>query len=160
VEDLINGKSFFVELDNDAIVQVSKEIFSDVNTMYQGLEDALKNAYQEVKLSCDDLGFLNYKLTYVLGPMKKEHNFSISLQEKRCDSLGALESKMESKLTDVLAKVSDLVHFVSNIEKNVLTRLEKLEQRVTALERDGVNNGARNNQDIYDALFKLEKESF
>jgi len=149
VEDQINGKMFSSEFDNDAIIQVSNEIFSDVNAMYQGLEDALKNLYKEVTLSFDDFGFLTYKVFFTVGSLKKEHLFCISLQEKRADSQVANECSLENKLTQILNKITDL-------EMNVCTRLNKLEERMTRLEEQKIDK--QENNDVYEALSRLEKK--
>jgi len=111
-----SGRMFFVELENDAIHQVSQELFSNVQEMFQAFEDAIQKAYPEVSLTFNGSGKLTYRVSFSVGPIKKDQQFTIELQEKKIDALTMFERKVEN-------------------------RFEKLSQKLAYLEQSGNING-------------------
>ena len=144
VEPKAIGKSFSLELDNDVIAQVSQEIFSDVKTMYKGIEDALKKVNDEVSLSFDGNGQLTYKMSFFVGRVRKDRQFNITLQENESDPLILLEKKMENKFAQLFNKFSeieqriqpkvvnnnDIKRFVKEEDKEIAERMARLEEKV------------------------------
>jgi len=81
------GRTYFAELDNDAVSQVSQEIFPNVDAIFQGLEEAINKTFKEVSLTFNGSNKLTYKVGFSVGPIQKDHQFVIDLQEKNVDAL-------------------------------------------------------------------------
>jgi len=149
VEDTVSQRNFSIELDNDAIVQASNEIFTDVDTMYNGLQEALKKLYKEVSISFDGKGKLAYTACFSFGAFKKDHNFVISLQEKSLNPLAVLERRVDV-LTQELEKLKGhppavkngvqhdniaIVEMINKLEKRIFEKFDDIEKRISALEQ-------------------------
>jgi len=164
-----SAKLFSLELDNDAIPQVSDEIFSDTSSFYQGFEDALKKAHKEISLDFDGKGKLTYKVSFSVGKISKDHQFSLNLQEKELAPWTLIERNMEGKFAQILEKVSalekrvaikenakevggsqsslevkkelgnSLLDMMSQFETKIFEKLERLQQKITVLEQKTAN---------------------
>jgi len=156
VEDPASGRSFFISLDSDAIPQLSHDIFADVNSMYQGLEDALKELHKEVRLSFDSEGNLEYRVNFSVGIVKKDLHFTIVLQEKQLEPWVILERKMEYRFNQVFSKFEEIesqVNFPVGHHEND-------EEKHTSSVRSDINKITNENKYILEAMNRLEKGLF
>jgi len=117
------NRYFSLELDNDDdIPKVSDEVFSDINSMYQGFVAALQKVNDKINLSFDDgNGQLICKASFSAGEIPKDRQFSLDLQEKEPAPLAPLtiiERNMEGKFNQILEKVSALEKRVAIREGN------------------------------------------
>ena len=146
-----SGRSFSLELDNDVIAQVSNEIFADTEDMKNGLIEALKKIYKEVSITFDGDGKLLYRLSLSVGSIRKELQFTLSLQEKKLSQTSLLEKKVESlqkvvenferkqeKLEKDNERISAgnnrIIKFMNKLEMIVFEKLDAFEKRIASLE--------------------------
>jgi len=160
-----SGRSFSVELDSDAVPQLSKDIFSDVNAMYQGLEDALKGVHKEVTLSFDGEGNLEYRVFFSVGIVKKDLSFSVVLQEKPQEPWMIVEKRMEYRFTQVFSMFEDIESRVGlgkpdgEQEKSVIVNPLASEIKVVKEENKLILEAMKRLENvIFEKLAKLEQK--
>jgi len=141
IEVPASGQTYFIELDNDAISQVSQEIFPNADAMFRGLEDAIKKTFKEVTLTFNGSGKLTYKIGFSVGPIQKDHQFTIDLQERSNDALTIFEKKVEDRFDRLAQRISDIEGNIplqngnDHNNTNLGKRFDMLEQRVDVLEK-------------------------
>jgi len=182
IEAPLAAKSFSIEFTSPMIPQATNDIFPDVSTMYQGLQDALLKTHPEVSIYFDGYGGLAYQVSFSVGVIKKEHKFTLDLIEKKLDPLLRLEKKMENKLAQIMKKVSEIekqiqpeggltqtpeinqtgkeeiLKIIERLEGRIFEKLDNMEKRVTALEeqKTGNNSSDIDVNKILNALSRLE----
>jgi len=151
IEAVLSQRNFSIELDNDAIPQASNEIFANVDVMYNGFEEALKKAYKEVSISFDGSGKLSYKISFSVGSVHREHQFTLSLQEKKLPQITIVEKKLENiqklmsnleRKQEVLEKANEnekIIEMITNLETRIFEKLLDFENRVSSLEKEKAN---------------------
>jgi len=173
IEVPASGRTYFVELDDDAISQVSQEIFPNVDAMFQGLEQAIAKTFKEVALTFNGSGKLTYKIGFSVGPIQKDHQFTIDLQEKNNDALTIFEKKIEDRFDRLVQRVSNIEGNIplqngnghSNLHNNngdmgkrfdlLEKRVDLLEKKITEIEQTKVSRVEL--QNVIDAFNKLEE---
>ncbi len=156
IEDPASGRSFSISLDSDAIPQLSHDIFADVNSMYQGLEDALKQLHKEVTLYFDGEGSLEYRVNFSVGIVKKDLHFTIVLQEKQLEPWVILERKMEYRFNQVFSKFEEIesqVNFPVGYQGND-------EEKHPSSMKSDIEKLKSENKYVIEAMNRLEKAIF
>jgi len=135
-DHLKDKRQFHLQLDRDSIAQITNTLFSDIQSMAQGLTDAANNTYPGLKLSFEDNGKLTYSALFSIGALHKEFAFSFNLiEEGPVEPVVLLQKKVET-LTNEL---EDLKAQNAKMKSEYDEKISKLERIVSQLEQNMVN---------------------
>jgi len=125
------SKPFHLELDSDSIAQITNSLFTDVQSMAQGLKDALNNSYPGLKLSFDNNGKLTYSASFSAGALQKEFSFSLDLIEEASEGSTA---SLEKKVEELNHEVEELKIQNEKMKLEYDEKITKMEQIISQLE--------------------------
>jgi len=142
--------------------------------MFQGLEQAITKTFKEVTMTFNGSGKLTYKIGFSVGPIQKDHQFTIDLQEKNNDALTIFEKKVEDRFGKLSQRISNIEgniplqngnghHHQDNNHGDFGKRFDSLEKRVDLLEKkmteiEQTKVSRAELQNIIDAFSKLESK--
>jgi len=145
-----SGKTFSTIIPHNIIPKLTQDLFSDPETLANGLKDAVNKSYPGLEISIDNQGSITYRATLSLGNIKKEYSFTINLIENKEAQGESILNEIEGMKTEYVTKLNEFEHTIlkhedkikseydnklAGIEKLILRMEEKLTERLDRLER-------------------------
>ncbi len=139
------NRRFHLELDSDSIAQITNSLFTDVQSMAQGLKDALNNSYPGLKLSFDNNGKLTYSASFSAGPLQKEFSFALDLIE---EEPGSVKASLEKKVDALTNELEEMKVQNEKMKLEYDEKIIKMEQIILKLE-ERIEEMQRNDLPVY-----------
>lgn len=164
-QEVSTGKAFSLHIPNNKIPELTKDLFSDPESLSNGIRDAVKNSYPGLDISINSQGIITYKATLSLGNIKKEHSFTLNLEPKEkpetqdqlldqpqgqgsilgeIEEIKPVENKtqnaaVQSIKADYDSKIANLEKILISLEEKFTERLDRIERLLTAVPRGTIS---------------------
>ena len=103
-KNISTSKIFSLNISQGETAMITRELFSDVESLYDSLIQAINKTDSSIKVSLTDDAILNYSFETLLGKKKKTFEFWIALKEVEIDPISIIQRNVE--------KLKNMIHIL------------------------------------------------